>query len=78
MSMQNENKDSEARNHQSARDRTADSASGVDTSDTGAKERPALNQGNQQSGQQSSQQSTLPPGETDEDQYDQGTVQQAP
>lgn len=78
MSMQSENKDSEVRNHQSTCNGTAGSAGGVGAGDTGATVRPVANQGNQQSGQQSSQQTTLPPSQTDDDQYDQGTVQQAP
>ena len=34
--------------------------------------------GSQQSGQQASQQGAMPPSQTDDDQYDQGTVQREP
>jgi hypothetical protein len=88
MSMQSESKDSKARNHQSTRDGTTDSAGGFDTGstgstgDVGATGGSAASEGSQQSGQQSSQQSSqqnaMPPSETDDDQYDQGTVQQVP
>jgi hypothetical protein len=69
MSMQSEGKDAkEGKDQQATRDGTGDSGSG-------SMGRPATDQGNQQSGQQSSQQGAMPPSQTDDDQYDQGTVQ---
>jgi hypothetical protein len=68
MSMQSEGKDVKERNDQQAtRDDTGSAGSG-------AMGGPAADQGNQQSGQQSSQQGAMPPSQTDDDQYDQGTA----
>ena len=71
MSMQNEGKDvKEGNDQQATRDGTGSAGSGG----SGAMGGPAADQGNQQSGQQSSQQGAMPPSQTDDDQYDQGTV----
>jgi hypothetical protein len=48
------------------------------TSDTGAVGGPATGEDGQQCGQEDSQQGAMPPSQTDDDQYDQGTVQREP
>jgi hypothetical protein len=73
MPMQSEGEDAKGRvAHQSARDETGSAGSGGSggTSDTGAKGEPVPGEG--------SQQGTMPPSQTDDDQYDQGTVQREP
>lgn len=79
MAMQSEEKDAKEGNdqHQIRLDDPGSASSGG-TGDMGAKGGQAADQGNQQSGTQSSQQGAMPPSETDEDQYDQGTIQRAP
>jgi hypothetical protein len=70
MSMQNEGKNVEdSTEQQKIRDGKGNAGS-VSTGDIGAEGEPAVNQG--------SQQAEMPPSETDDDQYDQGTVQRAP
>ena len=70
MSMQSEGEDVKERDaHQSTRDETGSGGSGG-TSDTGVKAEPVPDEG--------SQQGTMPPSQTDDDQYDQGTVQREP
>lgn len=82
MSMQNEVEDTKG---QDAHGSTVDATGNADSVDTGATagtsataEPPAGN-GNQQSGQHTGQhtgqQGAMPPSQTDDDQYDQGTVQ---
>lgn len=81
MSMNSEGKDAKGRDdHQSTQDDTsnADSIGIGGTSDIGAVEGRVAGKGTQQAGQQASQQSAMPPSQTDDDQYDQGTVQREP
>jgi len=78
MSMQSKVEDSKGRDaHGSTVDDTGNAGS-VNTggsADTGAIEESVAGNGNQQSGQHTDQQDAMPPSQTDDDQYDQGTVQ---
>jgi len=82
MSMQNEVEDTKGQDaHGSTVDATGN-ADGVDTgatAGTSATAEPPAGNGNQQSGQHTGQhtgqQGAMPPSQTDDDQYDQGTVQ---
>jgi hypothetical protein len=70
MSMQNEGKNVEGNTEQQKMHDGASSAGSAGTRDPGAE--------GETSASQDSQQSDMPPSETDDDQYDQGTVQRAP
>lgn len=59
---------------QQSADRSEDLLAG----DTTRQEADRAFSGNQQSGQQASEQGAMPPSQTDDDQYDQGTVKRAP
>lgn len=78
MSMQNEVEDTKG---QDAHGSTVDATGNADSVDTGATAgtsataKPPAGNGNQQSGQHTGQQGAMPPSQTDDDQYDQGTVQ---
>lgn len=75
MSMQSEGEDVKGREDQRS---TPDGVGGTDsagTTNTGATKGPVADNGGQQSGPQDSQQGAMPPSQTDDDQYDQGTVQ---
>lgn len=84
MSMQSEGKDTKGRNDdQSTRDGAGSAGSGESPAgDTIDQEAGRAFSGSQQSSQQSSQQAgqqdAMPPSQTDDDQYDQGTAQRAP
>lgn len=70
MSMQNEGKDVNANSDdQGMRPGTGTAGSGS-TADPGAVPQPTAGEGGQQA--------EMPPSETDDDQYDQGTVRRAP
>lgn len=78
MAIQSEGKSTKGPDYQqSTRDDThsADRVGTGGTSNTGATEGPVEGKGSQQSGQQTSQPGAMPPSQTDDDQYDQGTVQ---
>jgi hypothetical protein len=78
MSMQSEGEDAKGPDaHQSTRN-DAGSADGGGTGDTGAAEESTVGEDGQQLGQQDSQQDAMPPSQTDDDQYDQGTAQREP
>jgi len=69
MSMQSEGDDAKGPDdHQSTRN----DAGGADSGG------PATGENTQQPAQQESQQDAMPPSQTDDDQYDQGTVQREP
>lgn len=78
MSMQSEGKDAKEGTHQQITRADTGGTSTGGTGNIGVKEEQGVDQGNQQSSKQSSQQGAMPPSETDDDQYDQGTVQRAP
>jgi len=78
MSMQNEVEDAKGRDaHGSTVDDTgkAESVNAGGTADAGATGDPGAEDGKQPSGQHTGQQGAMPPSQTDDDQYDQGTVQ---
>ncbi|MCC2958943.1 hypothetical protein LK540_00650 [Massilia sp. IC2-278] len=78
MSMQSEVEDTKGRDAHGSTGSDAGSAESVNTSgtaDSGAQGKPGAGNGNQQSGQHTGQQDAMPPSQTDDDQYDQGTVQ---
>ena len=78
MSMQSEGEDAKGRDDHQSTPNDAGSADSGGASDTGAIGGPAAGEEGQQSGQQDSQQGAMPPSQTDDDQYDQGTVQREP
>lgn len=70
MSMQNENTDAKGSNDQQGTPaNTGKAGTGNDSGVTG---------GSEQSAQHTSQQENMPPSQTDDNQYDQGTVKRAP
>ncbi|MBD8529594.1 MULTISPECIES: hypothetical protein [unclassified Massilia] len=78
MSMQNKGADVKGPDdHQGARTDTG-SADSVSTGDPGAIGGSVAGKDGQQPVQQDSQQGAMPPSQTDDDQYDQGTVQREP
>jgi hypothetical protein len=70
MSMQNESKDVRGNTDQQKPGNNTGNIGSVGTGDSGAMGEAAARQG--------SQQAEMPPSETDDDQYDQGTVKRAP
>jgi hypothetical protein len=78
MSIQSQGDDAKGRDqHESTRNDAGGADSGG-TSDTGAAGGPATGEDGLQPAQQESQQDAMPPSQTDDDQYDQGTVQREP
>jgi hypothetical protein len=78
MSMQSEGEDAKGRDDHESTRKDAASADSGGTGDTGAAGGPAAGKDGQQPGQQDGQQDAMPPSQTDDDQYDQGTVQREP
>lgn len=78
MSTQNEDTDVKGSNGTEIQQRTPDDAGNTGTGANGTIGKPAASQDGQQSTPHSSQQAEMPPSQTDDDQYDQGTVKRAP
>lgn len=76
MSMQNKGEDAKGSVNQHGTG--ADTGSVASAANPGAIEESVAGKGDQQPVQQDSQQGAMPPSETDDDQYDQGTVQREP
>jgi hypothetical protein len=75
MSMQNEDTNVNGSNNHLSTPNNAGNAGTGDKSTFGT---PTASPGNQQSSPHTSQQAEMPPSQTDDDQYDQGTVKRAP
>lgn len=78
MSTQNENTDVKGSNGSEIQQGTPNGTGNAGTGDNGTIGKPVASPGNQQSTPHSSQQAEMPPSQTDDDQYDQGTVKRAP